>query len=136
MSIGGGGERARHVRVTGARRPKEDRPSCSSGLLSRNTVEVAQRIEPDEWADRVGEGGGCKEDASEVCEAGELGASREFREFLRIGVGSERKPWLSEGELAWPIGERGKEELSGDVAGEASKVGPELLSSCTPTTAI
>ena len=45
-------------------------------------------MELDDCADRVGEGGGCKEDASEVCEAGELGMSREVR-FLRIGVGRE-----------------------------------------------
>ncbi len=68
------------------KKTKEDRPSCSSGLLSRNTVAVAQRIEPVEWADRVGEGGGC-EDALEVCDAGEPGTSRGFRKFLRIGVG-------------------------------------------------
>ena len=40
-----------------ARIPGEDRLSCSSGLLSRNTVEVAQRTEPDECVDRVGDGG-------------------------------------------------------------------------------
>jgi hypothetical protein len=82
----------------------------------------------------VGEGGGCKEDASEVCEAGEPGRSKEFREFLKIGVGRERKPWISVDELAWPIGERGN-EFSRDVVG-TSRVGLELLSSCTPTTAI
>lgn len=120
----------------GARRPREDMPSCSSGLFSRNTVEVAQRIEPEEIADRVGEGGGCKEDASDVWEAGELGISREFRVFLRIGVGRERKPWASAGELAWPRGEGGKDELSGDETGEVSIEGPEALSSCTPTTEI
>lgn len=33
----------------------EDDPSCFSGLLSRKIVEFAQRTEPEEWVERVGE---------------------------------------------------------------------------------
>lgn len=72
----------------GARWTKEeDRPSCSSGLLLRNSDELAERIEPDECAERVGDGGGCKEDASEAYEAEVMGVSEKCREFLRIAVG-------------------------------------------------
>ena len=82
---------------------------------------MAQRIEPDESSERVGEHGGCEEDVPEVCEAGEL---RKSRLFLRIGVGRERKSWVSEGNLAWARGERGKDGLSGLEVGEASRVLP------------
>ena len=48
----------------------------------------------------MGEGGGCNEDVSDVCELGEPTASREFRADLRMGVGRERNAWLSVGEVA------------------------------------
>ena len=48
----------------------------------------------------MGEGGGCNDDATDVCELGEPTASREFRADSRIGVGKERKPWLSVGGVA------------------------------------
>jgi hypothetical protein len=63
-------------------------------LFSRKTVEFANRIEPEpaEWAESVGEGGGCNEDVSDVYELGEPMGSREFRADFRMGAGKERKP--------------------------------------------
>ena len=49
-------------------------------------VEFSQRTGPEEWAERVGEGGGGREELSEVC-VGELNGSKEFRADLRMGVG-------------------------------------------------
>ena len=118
----------------GARRFKEDRPSCSSGLLSRNVVEFAQRIETEEWAERVGEGGGFIEDPSEVGETEEVGESREFCLDRRMGVGGDRKPCVSEGVLARFEG--GKRKLSEDGECKVSRGTLGKLSSCTPTTAI
>jgi len=46
-----------------------------------------------------------------------------------MGVGRLRKPWLSEDEVAWA-------GLSVDVAGGASRLEAEWISSCTSTTAI
>lgn len=85
----------------------------------------------------MGEGGGCIEDVSlaKACEVGEADESRELRPDFRIGGGSDRKPWTSEGEAAWPEGEGERREGSGEGEGEC--VGVEwLLSSGTPTTAI
>ena len=56
------------------------------------TVEVANQIEPEEWVESMGEGGGCNEDVSDVCELGEATASS--------GCRAERKPWLSAGDVA------------------------------------
>ena len=82
-----------------ARRLRDDKPSRSSGLFSRNSVEVAKRIELEEWAESVGEGGGWIEDVSEACEVGEPNASREFRADSKFGGGRERNPRSSVGDV-------------------------------------
>lgn len=70
----------------------------------------------------MGDSGGCKEDISDVYEAGVREISKEFREFLQIGV-RERKLWVSGLELRW---KRGCGEVLGDGGCE---VGPEVVSS-------
>jgi hypothetical protein len=74
-------------------------------MLSRNRVEVARRIEPEEGAESVGEGGDCNEEVLEKCDVGKLDVSRDFRPNFRMATGNERKLWLSvgNGEL---LGER------------------------------
>ena len=59
----------------------------------------------------MGEGGGGKEELSEVC-VGEPRGSKEFRADLRMGVMGERYAWLSVVE-----GEGGRRELSRDGEG-------------------
>jgi len=95
--------------------------------LSRKIVEFAQRTEP-EWAERVGEGGGGREELSEEC-VGK--GSKEFRVDLRMGVRGERYAWLSVVE-----GEGGRRELSTDGEGTGRGEEDGEISSWTPTTAI
>ena len=98
------------LRLRGGARSKEDDPSCTSGLLSRKSVEFAQRIEPKEWTEAVGKGGGGNDELSTRCD-GEPKASRELcTELGSLGRGVRtagwERPWSSDDERG------GRRELS------------------------
>ena len=69
----------------GEARYKEDDPPCSLRLLSHKAVEVAQQTKLEDWAERVGKGGGSKE----LSDIEPMGSDR-FCAGLKIGVMGER----------------------------------------------